>query len=87
MLYSGKTWAPNDCQIYGVKAMDGVTSEDSLAKLYLFDATVKLRICHLSWFGPVKHSDYISPVMDMALLGRGARVDYSKPLKPVGRVT
>ena len=52
LLYGDKTWAPYDHlqrndkamlhSICGVKAMGGISSEDLLAKLHLFDATVKL---------------------------------------------
>ena len=92
MLYGGETWAPNDSDlqrlqrndramlrwICGVKAKDGIPSEDLLAKLHLVDATVELRTCRLRWFGHVKRSNELSSVMDMALPGKRGR---GRPLK------
>ena len=67
MLYGGEIWAPNDSDlqhlqqneramlrwIYGVKAKKGISSEDLLAKLHLFDAKVELRTRCLGWFGHI----------------------------------
>ena len=63
--------------------MDGILSEDLKAELYLFDTIVELRTRHIRWFEHVKHSDNLSSVMDMVLLGKRVRVGCSRPLKPV----
>ena len=97
ILYNCIRWAQNDLDlqrlqyndramlrwICGVKAKDGVSSDDLLAKLHLFDATVELRTCHLRWFGHVKCSDILSSVLEMALPGKrgqGGRYRYLKPV-------
>ena len=73
MLRGGETWAPNvsDLQheramlrwICGVKANDGILSEDLLAKLHLVDAMVELRTRLLRGFGHVKRSNELSSVI------------------------
>ena len=59
--------------ICGVKAKDGTWSEDFLVKLHFFDVTAELRTRCLSWFGYVKHSDDLSSVMNLTLLGKRGR--------------
>ena len=93
MLRGGETWAPNvsDLQheramlrwICGVKAKDGIPSEDLLAKLHLVDAMVELRTRLLRGFGHVKRSNELSSVMDMALPGKRGREGRSRHLRPL----
>ena len=64
--------------ICGVKAKDGIPSEDLLAKFHLVDAMVELHTHLLRGFGHVKRSNELSSVMEMALPGKRGR---GRPLK------
>ena len=81
LLYGGATLIPNDLDLQGLQHsnllmlrwiigendMDGISSEDLLAILHLFDTTVELRTRRLRWLRHVEHFDDLSSVMDIAL--------------------